>query len=160
MDDEILAHVEASTGRRVLGLLSLWILAFLLFYVAMAQPPALGWQIFLIALGGATLLLAERLRRATSHRLELTQTELRDSAGQVLAQVDQIERVEAGMFAFKPSNGFLLKLSRPAPVRWMPGLWWRYGRRVGVGGMTPARQSKAMAEILSAMVASRVAGVD
>ncbi len=38
---------------------------------------------------------------------------------------------------------------------WRPGLWWRVGRRIGVGGMTPASQTKFMSEIIAAMIAQR-----
>ena len=41
------------------------------------------------------------------------------------------------------------------PRRWWPGLWWSLGNRVGVGGVTSAAHTKAMAEIISAMIAQR-----
>ena len=154
-DEEVLARVHASTGRRFLGIGSLWFLALLLIYVAFFKPPALGWQVFLVLLGGGALWLAERMRKATSLSLELTATTLRDSSGDVLAYTDQIESMDRGMFAFKPSNGFLLKTNEKAPNAWRPGLWWRTGRRIGVGGMTPGSQTKTMAEILSAIIAQR-----
>lgn len=154
-DDEIIVTVQASPGRRALGIGSLWVLAGLVFYVAIAQPPALGWQVFLIALGMASVWMAEKMRRATALRLELTGTVLRDSAGTVLLTLDDLRQIDRGMFAFKPSNGFLLKSASPGPAEWQPGLWWRTGRRIGVGGMTPGSQTKVMAEILSATIAQR-----
>jgi hypothetical protein len=63
--------------------------------------------------------------------------------------------VERGAFAFKPSNGFLVRLDKPLGRGWAPGLWWRLGRLLGVGGVTSASQSKAMAEILSLELARR-----
>jgi hypothetical protein len=47
----------------------------------------------------------------------------------------------------------MLRLSDKAPRAWYPGLWWRMGRRVGIGGVTSAAQTKAMAEIIAAMIA-------
>lgn len=155
--DEIIAVVEASVGRRVLGIGSLWGLAILLVYVALAQPPELGWQVFLLVTGAGSAWMAEQMRRATALRLELTMHELRDSGGTQLCRVDEVASMERGMFAFKPSNGFLLNLAKPRERNWRPGLWWRLGRRVGVGGMTPGHQAKAMAEVISAMVAEREA---
>ncbi|MEO1363001.1 MAG: hypothetical protein AAFU86_04400 [Pseudomonadota bacterium] len=153
--DEVLATVQSSTGRRILGVGSIWILALLVLYVAVVSPPAPGWQVFLFVVGGGAIWMAERMRRATSRALELTRTELRDTGGTVLAPVDQIVSVDRGMFAFKPSNGFLLKLSAKAPRGWHPGMWWRLGARIGVGGMTPGHQAKFMAEMISAMIAER-----
>lgn len=154
-DTEVLATVKASAGRRFLGIGLLSILGVLVIYVAVASPPSFGWQIFLVALGITALLVADAMRRSTAHVLELTRTELRDSGGIVIAEVAEITGIDRGAFAFKPSNGFLLRLENTGPRNWRPGLWWRFGRRVGVGGMTPGRQTKYMAEIIAVMVAER-----
>ncbi|WP_299689680.1 hypothetical protein [uncultured Tateyamaria sp.] len=153
--DEVLATVHSSAGRRILGVGSIWVLAVLVLYVAVVNPPEPGWQVFLFVVGGGAIWMAEKMRRATSHAIELTRSELRDTRGMVLAPVDQIVSVDRGMFAFKPSNGFLLKLSHKAPRSWHPGMWWRMGARIGVGGMTPGHQAKFMAEMISAMIAER-----
>jgi len=118
----------------------------LLILLAFVQPPAFGWQIFLIVLGAGALIVAERLRRATLLGLVLTDTELRDTGGQVLTQLSNVKSVDRGAFAFKPSNGFVLRLHNRAPHVWAPGLWWRFATRIGVGGVTPAGPAKYMAE--------------
>jgi hypothetical protein len=41
----------------------------------------------------------------------------------VLARIDEIASLDRGTFAFKPSNGFLLRLSRKGTRVWRPGLW-------------------------------------
>lgn len=153
--DEVLATVQASAGRRLLGIGSLWILGALVVYVALAEPPAFIWQVFLLGLGASAFWIAERMRRATLLRIELTRDVLRDSSGSLLAPVAEIESVDRGVFAFKPSNGFLIRTTNPGARTWRPGLWWRLGRRIGVGGMTPGSQTKYMADILSAMIAER-----
>ncbi len=159
MNEEILATVEASRGRRFFGITTLSGLAVLLISIALFRPPAeLGWQVFLVAMAAAAAWLADRMRRATQSRIELTQTEVRTSDGMVIAKIDEIQSLDRGMLAFKPSNGFLMKLRASDRAVWVPGLWWRVGRRVGVGGMTAASQTKFMAEIISAMMAEREAG--
>jgi hypothetical protein len=154
-DDEILATVAASAGRRFLGIGMLALLGVMVIYVALTNPPALGWQVFLLAFGTISLMVADAMRRATAFRLELTREELRDTGGEVIARVAEIKSVDRGAFAFKPSNGFLLRTSTSAPRRWRPGLWWRIGARIGVGGMTPGRQTRNMAEIIAIMIAER-----
>lgn len=153
--DRVLATITASPGRRILGIGALWFLSLMVIYVAIAQPPELGWQIFLLVLGGGSIWIAELMRRATSVSLELTRHELRDSAGVVLARMDEVTGLDRGMFAFKPSNGFLLRLDTKKPRAWRPGLWWSLGSRIGVGGMTPAHQAKFMAEIIATLLAER-----
>ncbi len=152
-DSEILAIVRASPGRRVLGVGAMGILGLLTVYVALARPPdALVWQAFLLLIGGLSLWLADAMRRATALAVELTRDGLRTSDGEVIAPLDQIETLDRGIFAFKPSNGFLIKLKKKAPARWRPGLWWRFGKRIGVGGVTPGAQSRAMADIVTALM--------
>jgi hypothetical protein len=156
MQDEILITIKASRPRRVFGVVVLALLGSFLVYIALGFPSGdLRWQAFLLLFGGAVLWLASRMWRATGTVIELTEAELRCSDGTVIARVDQIKSLDRGTFAFKPSNGFMLRLSDKAPRTWHPGLWWRLGRRVGVGGVTSAAQTKAMAEFIAAMIGER-----
>ena len=63
-----------------------------------------------------------------------------------------IASVDRGAFAFKPSNGFTVRLKSPAPRAWLPGLWWRLGRRVGVGGATPGKAARDMADVITILL--------
>ena len=155
MQDEVLAVVEASAPRRWMGVGMLVVVGALLIYVALATPPAPGWQLFLIVTGGLALWLAQRLYQATLHRIELTEHELRSSTGEVIARVEDVEAMDRGVFAFKPSNGFLVRTREPGERAWAPGLWWRVGRRVGIGGVVAASQTKFMSEVLAALIAQR-----
>ncbi len=156
MTEDVLASVAASQPRRLFGVGVLGLLGLIVIYVALSQPPANpAWRVFLIVMGGGALWTARAMWGATQLRLELTRTELRLSDGSRIAQIAAIRSLDRGMFAFKPSNGFMLRLSAKAPRRWLPGLCWSLGDRVGVGGVTSAAQTKAMAEIISAMLADR-----
>lgn len=154
-NQEVLATVKASAGRRFLGLASLSMLGLMLLYIAFARPPELIWQLFLIAVALGALWCADAMRRGTASAVELTETELRDADGTVIARIADIDSMDRGFFAFKPSNGFLIKTKTPDVRVWRPGLWWRVGRRIGIGGMTPGHQTKFMSEILAAMMAQR-----
>lgn len=155
MDDEVLAHVQASVVRRWVGVAMLACVGIALIYVAVTAPPVFGWQVFLIVFGGLIIGFAEKVRRVTEHGLELTETELRDTQGTVLALITDIEGLDRGFFAFKPSNGFLIRTKTPGTRAWRPGMWWRFGRRIGIGGVMPASQTKMMAEALAFTIARR-----
>lgn len=155
MEKEVLAVIEASATRRWMGIAMLTGLGGISIYVALASSPALAWQTFLIVVGGLALFVAERMRRATEMALELTETELRERGGQVIVQVADIQSLDRGVFAFKPSNGFLMTTKTAGPRHWRPGLWWQIGRRIGIGGVTSPNQSKMMSDIISAMLAQR-----
>ncbi len=158
MTEEVQARIDISQPRRWFGVGMLMFLGGLLIYVALASPPELHWQIFLLVTGAGALWLGEKMRRATSGYIEMTADVLRDQDGEVIARLDDIEQVERGFLAFKPSNGFLMKTKTPGSRRWEPGLWWRMGRRIGVGGVTPASQSKVMADMISARMMMRDGG--
>ncbi|WP_435141291.1 hypothetical protein [Pseudopelagicola sp. nBUS_19] len=160
MQNEILAVVRASTPRRWLGIFVLGSLGCLLVYLGFTTSPSFAWQMFLIITGFAFLWLANATRRATEFQIELTRQEIRTSSGEIIAYIGDITQVERGVFAMKPSNGFLLRLKTSRARRWQPGLWWAMGRKVGIGGVTPASQSKAMAQILEAILAEAVQEAD
>ncbi|PUB18777.1 hypothetical protein [Yoonia sediminilitoris] len=150
----VFARVAASTTRRLLGYSVLLFLGALLVYLPLSQPSSVLWTIFMVGLGALVFWLAERMRAGTRVALELTETELRESTGRVLARLDEIASVDRGAFSHKPSNGFTLILKSKKPRAWAPGLWWRLGRRVGVGGVTSAGEAKFMAEQISLRIAS------
>ncbi|WP_417729425.1 hypothetical protein [Roseovarius sp.] len=154
-DDEVLAALGASTGRRVLGVGSVAGLGLTLLYLALVQSPSFGWQVFMVGFGLTCVFLAERMWRATARWLVLTREGLRDNTGRMIAPIDQIRSVERGVFAFKPSNGFTIKLVQKAPAAWQPGLWWRTGRSVGVGGVTSGTPAKFMAEQIHELLTDR-----
>lgn len=153
--DGVLFRLRASSGRRAFGVGALYILGAVLVWLALSRQTAGLWAVPMVGLGAAALWAGERLRRATAAEIVLTADGLRDSDGRVLARMDRIASVERGSFAMKPSNGFLLILTEPAPRAWVPGLWWRAGRHVGVGGVTPMREARFMAERLALMLAAR-----
>ena len=154
-DDEILAAVSASQGRRIIAYVVQLALGAMLVYVAFSNTGGYAGSIALLVMGILILWTAERLRRSTLTTIYLTAHELRDSTGTVLARIEDVRAISRGVFAFKPSNGFSLVLDRSLGAVWAPGMWWRIGRRVGVGGVTAATAGKFMAERIALLVEAR-----
>lgn len=154
-DDDIEMELTASGGRRVIGVGSVASLGIIMLYLAMVQAPGAEWRVFMVAFAGLSLWMAQRMWRATAHRLELTPEGLRSSDGRVIAAMEDVVSVDRGVFAFKPSNGFMVRLSRKGSFAWEPGLWWRIGRRVGVGGVTHRTPARVMAETMQMWIAQR-----
>ncbi|MBT0958792.1 hypothetical protein IV417_15490 [Alphaproteobacteria bacterium KMM 3653] len=155
MSESILAEITPSPPRRFVGLGILWVLAAILIGLAIKHETEAGTSLFLVGFAAFTMFWAEAVRRATRTHLYLTEEHLRDSRGRVLARFEDMVKVDRGTFAFKPSNGFVLVLSVKPPAIWAPGLYWRLGRRIGVGGVTSAAQTKTMAEIIAFRIAQR-----
>ena len=150
---ETLAALTPSPMRRYLASGMMVALGIVLLQVAFS-----GWSssvpsyLALGLLGLGSLAVAWRMHRATSNSLHLRSDGIRSSDGTLIAEVDNISRVELGLFAFKPSNGFLIVLKTPMDRAWHPGLWWRLGRRIGIGGVTPRAEGKIMAERLDTLL--------
>lgn len=153
---EIIATLTPSPVRRWMAIgFTAGLGAACLLFAVLSPPAGPGWIAFLLALGVGAIWMSRRLALATRTRLELTSGGLRDGTGRVLAPIGRIVSVERGAFAFKPSSGFLVRLSAPGGTAWQPGLWWRVGRSVGVGGVTPSAEGRAMADALTALLVRR-----
>lgn len=148
-------ELRVSAGRRAVALGAFAGLTLVL--IALGIQPELNFGARLALFLGAALAgwSARSIWRATSGWLVLDADGIRDHDGQLIAAIDQIKSVDRGVFAFKPSGGFLLHLTEKAPFGWAPGLWWRRGRTVGVGGVTHGHAAKAMAEELAMRIAAR-----
>lgn len=144
-----------SPPRRWLAIVMLAGLGALLVLLSVQPGGSALARLGLAAFGVLALAAAEAQRRATRAGIVLGETMLCDTDGQVIAPLDQIEAVERGFLVFKPAGGFVLRLSQSAPFRWAPGLWWRQGRRIGIGGVISAAEGRAMAELLATRVAQR-----
>lgn len=143
--------LRASPIRRGFAVAVLGALGALLLAMGIqARAPLVPW-----AFGAIAIYMAYRLYAATKGGLRLSDAGIETLEGELIAPMDQIQRVDRGAFAFKPSNGFLLRLSDKSTGRWAPGLWWRMGRSVGVGGVTSAGAAKAMAEEIALRIARR-----
>ncbi len=153
MNDDVLAELAPTPVRRLASLAVLLLLGAMVVYLGLAMPSiSLFWRLVLLAIGAGVLVIAQRLYQATGHAIILTRDALRDSGGRQLCKLDDIVAVERGAFAFKPSHGFLIRTKTRGGRAWAPGLWWRFGTRIGVGGATPAGQAKFMAEMLAAAI--------
>ncbi|EYD72704.1 hypothetical protein Lokhon_01507 [Limimaricola hongkongensis DSM 17492] len=152
-------ELRAEPARRAMAVGVLYGFGGLCVYTALAQTAQIGWSAALLGLGVAGLCAGEALRRATRRVLRLDDAGLRDSDGTVLAAWENIVAIERGSLSLKPTNGFTLRLARPAARAWRPGLWWRFGHRLGVGGVTSARATKAMAQAIEIRLADRAAPI-
>lgn len=151
---ELRMRLTASPPRRVFAVAVFYGLGALLIWLALAQPPAPLFVLMLLGMAALILWLGERLRRATALAFVLGPEGLSDGAGRLLARWEDIVAVERGTFSARPANGFVLRMRARAPFGWAPGMWWRIGRRLGVGGVTARRETAAMAEVIAARIAA------
>lgn len=116
--------------------------------------PLTSLLMVMFVLGGGWLVRALLMSDASA--IMFDGERLYDDAGTELCRFDEIADIERGMALFKPSGGFVVVLNTAKPRGWSPGLWWRWGRRIGIGGATPGRLAKHMADAITGALASRM----
>lgn len=151
--DETVATLGATPGRRLFAIAVLAILGIILLYTAATEPFTPVGRMALIGLGGFAIFGSERLRRVTLNPIRLTPTALYDGEDEVIFYIADVKTLDRGVLAFKPSNGFMVRLTTKQKRGWAPGVWWRLGRFVGVGGVTQSSDAKMMSELIAVMVA-------
>ncbi|UMA65585.1 hypothetical protein LVO79_03725 [Roseivivax marinus] len=154
-DDTVLATLRPSAARRWMGVGALGILGALLLGLALAPEVAVLWRLALAAGAVLTARMAMTMERATRRGLVLTPGALREEGegGEILARLSDVRRVDRSAFALKPSNGFVMLLADPVPRAYRPGLWWRIGRRVAVGGVLSGSETRGLADSIAVMIA-------
>ena len=155
MSNSVIAKLEASPVRRGLALLVMMLLGFLLLYLAITTDASFFQKVFLVVVAAAVLWMARAMQRGTKGHIELRDTGLFFENGQCLGLIGDIIRVERGAFAFKPSNGFVVSLKQKTHRAWVPGLYWKFGTKIGVGGVTAPSDAKFMADTLAVLIAGR-----
>lgn len=151
MDDDVLIAIAPSAFRRWVAVFCLVLLGILIISLVFSDAGGI-WPVIFLIFGLASIFAADKFRRASADHIELTRDVLRTGSGRVLAHVDNVDRVERGAFAFKPSNGFLVRLKEPEGKGWAPGIWWKRGRLLGIGGVIAGGQTRAMADVMNAMI--------
>lgn len=152
----VLARLTPSAPRRIVGAGMLVVLGLFLISIALGDASGKPVVFGLLALvAGGAIWLAVRLWQSTARGLELTAQDLRDADGRVLARVADMDSVQRGVFALKPASGFTVVLRQSAGWGWAPGLWWKAGNRMGVGGVTHRNEARYMAEVLDDLIAKR-----
>ena len=155
MSKSVIAKLEASPVRRGLALFVMMLLGFLLLYLAITTYASFFHKVFLVVVVAAVFFMARAMQRGTSGHIELRDTGLFFENGRCLTLIDDITRVERGAFAFKPSNGFVVSLTQKTHRAWVPGLYWAFGTKIGIGGVTAPSDAKFMADSLAVLIAGR-----
>ncbi len=155
-----LARLEISQARRSIGVaLQGGLGLFLLYIVAMRPGAEMLGSLVLAAMGFAMLWFAWKFWRATDAALVLTTEGLFSTDGRHFCTYADIEKVDRGFFAFRPSSGFVIICKTRKKRGWAPGLWWAFGHHIGIGGATGRPQAKQMADIISVMLTERGAEI-
>jgi hypothetical protein len=155
--DEVLARITPRAARRVVAVGFILALGTIIWTIAALRPPEhFGYMLFLTFFGAGCFWLGHGIWQASGREIELTRSELREVGGRTLCTLDNVARVDRGAFAFKPAGGFLVRLKHPqGPRVFAPGLWWRAGRTLAIGGVTARQDAKNVADMMIVMQVER-----
>ena len=145
-DRRIIASLHVTPARRLTGLTVLASLTVLCVIIAVRESGFRALLIGALAPGAAALTIS--IWRASGHQILLTPDGLFDSNGTIIAELADIARINDHILAVRPSNGLSLALTARKGAHWAPGLWWRWRRTVGIGGLTSAKQGRDLARLL------------
>ena len=154
--EDMVCRLVPSLPRLWIGTFALAGVAGVVLWVAATGTFAPASRFLVAVLGAAMAFAAVKFFRSAGVALEFDGNTLSEvDGGRVLARLDNMRRIERGALAFKPSSGFLIVLkAKDAGNVWVPGIWWRIGRHVGVGGIVPSHAAKFMAEVIEMRLAS------
>lgn len=154
--DETIIEIGASPLRRLLGAGALALICAILLWNGYQNFIKSGSGLLLMLFALAGYYAAWRFWQSSSIRLVLTPTELRDSRGRLVANIADIVALQRDAFGIiKPTNGFVIATREKQPAAFIPGIWWRLGNRIGIGGLTGSGEGKAMAELLQELLRRR-----
>ncbi len=153
IDGKILLMV--SPLRRWFALTALALLSGLCLYLVFNSPFAFGITVIGSLIAAGAFWAFAKMYQGTQLAVELRDEGLFLSDGRTLALMDQIEKVDRGTFSIKPTNGFTVILRDRQPFEFVPGLYWRSGRKLGLGGVTAPHMGKMMSEALAMRIAER-----
>lgn len=156
--DEVIFQLHPSPVRRYLGVASLALVSAVALRLGLESEASDGGRMLLMLIGALGFYANYRFWKSTHDGLELTPTELRETGGRRVMAVADIRAIERELFGvIRPTNGFVIAHHGRYPSGFKPGLWWRIGGRVGIGGLTPSGEGKAMAELLLSLVDRQMA---
>ncbi len=153
---EILVKLEVAQPRRMFGVILLFGLGLTMLYISASSPPSkIGELAVLLGFAGLFIWSGVRLYRATADTVLMTRESITTASGAEICRIEDIDNTDRGFFAFKPTNGFLIRTKTAQSRHWSPGLWWRFGKKIGIGGVTSPRQAKEMVAMIDLLVQER-----
>ena len=66
----------------------------------------------------------------------------------LIFKMDEIERIDVSPYTFKSANGFIILLKTKSSFKFIPGLYWRLGNRISIGGLVSKNESKFLSTTL------------
>jgi hypothetical protein len=73
--------------------------------------------------------------------------------GRLICKITEIENVNVSPYTFKSANGFIIHLKNKNSFDWVPGLFWKFNKRISIGGLISKSESKLLSQALTDSIA-------
>ena len=60
----------------------------------------------------------------------------------IICRIEDIETIDTSPYTFRSANGFIVFLRERSTFKIVPGLYWRLGNRISIGGLVSKAESK------------------
>lgn len=158
---DVIVKIQPSFGRRIFGIAILCLAALIMLNYAFGdKAQSIVLRVFLLLFAVVFLWHAQTNLRFADAALILKRDGLFDNHGELICNLSNINRIDRGWISFKPSNGLLIRMHRPMPLKWVPGLYWRFGKNLGVGGMVSPVLTKEMSDKLLLLMQEKVHDIE
>ena len=134
---------------KILGTIIFGLLLFLIYTVSSLDNEITLLDFLLIPL---IILLAlwfkSFLNRYSKMGFLINQEGLFNLDKSLICRIDEIDQIDTSPYTFKSANGFIVILKTKNSFKTVPGLYWRLGKRISIGGLIAKNESKFVSSTL------------
>ena len=147
-DDEI-KYKLPNHRIRILGSVIFGLLLFLCYTISKIEEEITSVDFLLIpTIVFLALWFTRFLKRYSKVGFLINQSGLFNLDGSIICEIGDIEIIDVSPYTFKSANGFIVILKTKNSFKLIPGLYWRLGKRLSIGGLVSKTESKFLSQAL------------
>ena len=149
LNDDQIQYKLPSHRIKILGLVIFGLLLFLCYTISKIEEDLTLLDFLLIpTIIFLWLCFRKFLKRYSKVGFLINQSGLFNLDGSVICEIGDIERIDVSPYTFKSANGFIVILKTKSSFKSIPGLYWRLGKRISIGGLVSKNESKFLSQTL------------
>ena len=149
LNDDQIQYKLPSHRIKILGSVIFGLLLFLCYTISKIEEEITSLDFLLIpTIVFLGLWFIRFLKRYSKIGFLINQSGLFNLDGSIICKMDDIERIDISPYTFKSANGFIVILKTKSSFNLTPGLYWRLGKRISIGGLVSKSESKFLSQTL------------
>ena len=149
VNDDQIKYKLPNHRIRILGSVIFGLLLFLCYTISKIEEEITSLDFLLIPTIVFLVLWFRRfLKRFSKVGFLINQSGLFNLDGSIICEIGDIEKIDVSPYTFKSANGFIVILKTKTSFKSIPGLYWRLGKRLSIGGLVSKTESKFLSQAL------------